>query len=116
MTDSTLIAGIDGHKAVVRYLVEHGADVNAHGGQYGNPLQAAATYNAEIVRYLVEHGADVNSQGGEYGNPLQAASYWGSEIIVRIWSNMGLMSMPRVANVGIHFKLQQIRMRKSFNT
>jgi ankyrin repeat protein len=45
MTDSTLMAVIDGNKTVVRYLVEHGADVNAQGGKYGNPLQAAVTEN-----------------------------------------------------------------------
>jgi ankyrin repeat protein len=31
----------------VRYLVEHGADVNAQGGFYGNPLQAAVTKNTK---------------------------------------------------------------------
>jgi hypothetical protein len=38
-----LMAVIDGNETVVRYLVEHGADVNAQGGFYGNPLQAAVT-------------------------------------------------------------------------
>ena len=71
----------NGSLEIVRYLVEHGADVNHQGkNQYlflfmnndtafsGNqnwtPLYWAAwNGNLEIVRYLVEHGADVNLQG-----------------------------------------------------
>jgi ankyrin repeat protein len=84
MTDSTLMAAIDGNMTVIRYLVEHGADVNAQGGEYGNPLQAAVVWNCiEIVRYLVENGADVNAQGGECGNPLQAAVTMNRVEIVR---------------------------------
>jgi ankyrin repeat protein len=71
---SPLLTAIEFQKeTLVRCLVENGADVNAQGGFYGNPLQAAATTNIEIVRYLIENGADVNAQGGFYGNPLQAA-------------------------------------------
>jgi hypothetical protein len=75
-TDESLLlmAIFDGNKTAVRYLVEHGADVNADGGKYGNPLEAAIIENhVEIVRCLVENGADVNAQDGKYGNPLQAA-------------------------------------------
>jgi hypothetical protein len=84
-----LMAIIDGNKIVVRYLIEHGADVNAQGGKYGNPLQAAVTGSrAKIVRYLVENGADVNAQGGEYGNPLQAAATKNLEIVRYLVENI----------------------------
>jgi ankyrin repeat protein len=79
---SLLLTAIEFQKeTLVRFLVENGADVNAQGGKYGNPLQAAATENVEIVRYLVENGADVNAQGGRYGNPLQAAATKNVEIV-----------------------------------
>ncbi|KAJ7939563.1 hypothetical protein B0H13DRAFT_2300244 [Mycena leptocephala] len=55
-------------------LLEHGADVNAEGGHYGNAMQAASGRgDIEIARLLLEHGAEVNAQGGKYGDALQAA-------------------------------------------
>ncbi|KAK4085199.1 uncharacterized protein Triagg1_189 [Trichoderma aggressivum f. europaeum] len=65
-------------------LLERGADVNAPGGEYGYPLQAACAQSdrsqtvttSEIyqaVKLLLDRGADVNAKGGKYGNALQAA-------------------------------------------
>ena len=67
---------------MVKYLVEHGADVNLllQTGWYGSALTAAAAGGStETVKYLVEHGADVNLllQTGRYGSALAAAAYWG---------------------------------------
>jgi len=70
---------------VVRVLLEHGADVNAQGGNYGTALQIASVMgHLEVVRVLLEHGADVNAQGGEYSNALQVASTSGCLEMVRI--------------------------------
>lgn len=66
-------------------LLKRGADVNAPGGEYGYPLQAACTQGERIgrtttdseiyqaVKLLLDRGADVNAKGGKYGNALQAA-------------------------------------------
>ncbi|KAI0100295.1 ankyrin repeat-containing domain protein [Nemania sp. FL0031] len=58
-------------------LIKMGADVNADGGKYGYPLQAACNRysdgNAVEIGLLLDKGADVNAQGGVYGNALQAA-------------------------------------------
>jgi ankyrin repeat protein len=35
-------ASLQGHEAIVKLLLEKGADVNAQGGHYGNALQAAS--------------------------------------------------------------------------
>lgn len=50
---------------VVRLLLEKVSDVNAVGGLYSNPLQAASYCGREaIVRLLLEKGADVNLEDG----------------------------------------------------
>ena len=67
-------AAARGHEFVVQLLLEHGADVNAHGGHYGYALQTAASAGYEsIVRLLLDHGADVNASGGGHGNALYAS-------------------------------------------
>jgi ankyrin repeat protein len=51
---------------IVLLLLERGADVNAHGGQYGRALQTAFAHKREqIARLLIENGADVNIQVGQ---------------------------------------------------
>jgi ankyrin repeat protein len=73
-------ASAQGYKAVVRLLLDKGADVNVQCGQYGNALQAASYGGHEaVVRLLLSKDADVNAQGGMYGNALQAASAGGHE-------------------------------------
>jgi ankyrin repeat protein len=68
-------------------LLKAGADVNAIGGQYGTPLQAAAwAEDMETVRILLNAGADVTSEvaiSGFYGTALQAAAAVESVEIVR---------------------------------
>ncbi|KAH8834343.1 ankyrin repeat-containing domain protein [Flagelloscypha sp. PMI_526] len=70
------IASMCGKLDVAQFLIEAGADVNAVGGEYGTPLQAAASAHwadVNMIRLLVQHGANVNTVGGEYGTALQAA-------------------------------------------
>ena len=51
-------ASLRGHEKIVRMLVDHGADVNAHHEDFGTALQAAATEGHEsIVKILLAHGA-----------------------------------------------------------
>ncbi|KAI1742781.1 ankyrin repeat-containing domain protein [Xylaria scruposa] len=61
-----------------RLLLDMGANVNAEGGEYGYPLQAACTNsrNKSKVELLLSKGADIKAQGGKYGNALQAACYF----------------------------------------
>ncbi|RFU81477.1 hypothetical protein TARUN_742 [Trichoderma arundinaceum] len=65
-------------------LLRRGADVNALGGDYSYPLQAACTYNEanekyQVVELLLDRGADVNVKGGKWGNALQAACWYERE-------------------------------------
>lgn len=68
-------------KETVHWLLDNGADVNAEGGQFATPLQAAMVGRPwckkqevlDIVKLLMRKGARVNQQGGKYGTALQAA-------------------------------------------
>ncbi|KAJ7604359.1 hypothetical protein DFH06DRAFT_1487687 [Mycena polygramma] len=74
----------------VRFLLDHGADVNTAGGEYGNALQSAASKgHMDIVHVLLDHGADVNAAGGRYGSALQAAASDGHMVIVRLLLEKG---------------------------
>ncbi|KAJ7487896.1 ankyrin repeat-containing domain protein [Mycena latifolia] len=70
---------------IVRLLLNHGADVNATGGEYGSALQAASELgHIEIVHFLLDNGADAKAKGGKYGSALQAASRSGYMEIMRL--------------------------------
>lgn len=61
--------------AMVKLLLEHGANPDLQKGKYGNPLQEAAMEgDLELVKLLVEHKASINYSGGRHGSPLVAAS------------------------------------------
>ncbi|KAH6888428.1 hypothetical protein B0T10DRAFT_488158 [Thelonectria olida] len=64
---------------LAQQLLEEGADVNAHDGSNGTPLQrAASTENMEMARLLLKHGADVNMNEGHDRTPLLAAASRGN--------------------------------------
>ncbi|KAL3422946.1 Ankyrin repeat domain-containing protein 50-like protein 3 [Phlyctema vagabunda] len=74
-----------GHQKIVGLLLDHQADINIQGGEYGTALQAAsAEGHKDIVQLLLDHQADINIQGGEYGTALQAASARGYKDIVQL--------------------------------
>ncbi|KAJ7824521.1 ankyrin repeat-containing domain protein [Mycena olivaceomarginata] len=84
-------ASAPAHEAVVRLLIEKGADVNLRAGAFGSALQVAAYYDHQsIPRLLIKNGADVNFQdGGPFGNALQAAAYDGHTGLVRLLLGLG---------------------------
>lgn len=83
-------AAYRGLEAIVRLLLDKGADVNAQGGEFGNALQAAALSRHEaIVQLLLDKGADVNAQGGYYGTALQAAARRETEAVVQLLLDKG---------------------------
>jgi hypothetical protein len=60
---------------VERLAAADPTSVNALGGTFGTPLQAASAMGAlESVRSLLQYGADINMQAGTYGTALQAAA------------------------------------------
>lgn len=96
---------------ILRMLLDAGADVNAKGGEYGYPLQAAVVAESwdwdwhwhwqnenirlELVELLLTWGADVNARGGKYGSALQAACELNVPGLVRLLLSRG--ADPNVA-------------------
>jgi hypothetical protein len=91
-------------KAILQFLIEAGANLNATGGYYGTAIQAAAAAapvdTKEVVEYLVQIGADVNIPGGRYGSPLQAALFFGNIEIAKYLILAG-------ADLAVQVKYQQ---------
>lgn len=69
------LASEQGLSCTVRYLLHHKLfNVQAYGGRYGTPLQAACVNGyLETVSVLIEFGANVNEHFGEFGTALVAA-------------------------------------------
>ncbi|KOS36610.1 hypothetical protein ACN38_g12632 [Penicillium nordicum] len=83
-------ASLNGHDKAVQTLLEHEADVNARGGEYGNALQAACfRRHDKAIQMLLERGADVNAQGGTFGNALQAACSIGHDMTIQMLLERG---------------------------
>lgn len=60
------VAAAAGQTAVVRLLIQHGADINASSKSGGTALFAAVrSKHVDIVRLLVEHGAELDVDGME---------------------------------------------------
>ena len=78
-------AAHQGHEAMVRALIELGADVNQARDEGATPLFIAAHKGHEaIVRALIGAGADVNKPwGGSVVTPLCSAAENGNEVTVR---------------------------------
>lgn len=83
-------AAFEGHEAVVRLLLDNGANVNGPHDKMGRILYSAIWGGEEqIVRMILDYGADINAKGGYNGNALQLASFFGKEQIVRTLLDYG---------------------------
>ena len=61
-----------------KLVKDHKADVNAQGGLFGTPLQAASAGGFDkVVRYLLDEGADPCLTGGIFGHALGGAAFSG---------------------------------------
>jgi ankyrin repeat protein len=65
-----------GQMEMVKFLIAHGAQVDAKSQGGSTPLvEAVAQNNVQISQYLVDHGADVNSKDEDGKTPL----FWAAE-------------------------------------
>ena len=83
------IAAKNGNMEMVKYLVEHGANVNRATDAGVTPLHLTALCgDLNIMQYLVEHGADVNRTANNEINPLIFAVMTGEENVVRYLASL----------------------------
>ncbi|KAJ3572718.1 hypothetical protein NPX13_g4955 [Xylaria arbuscula] len=77
----------------VRFLLDHGANVNIQAGKYGFPLQSACANKIGTRRamYLLQHcpDLDINAAGGIFGSALQAAACSGQADTVKLLLEKG---------------------------
>lgn len=84
-------ASVYGRTEIVKLLLAKNVNVNAQGGHFGYPLQAAIYgSHEEVVRSLLEHGADADRQGGHLGNALQCATSRSDINTVRMLLDLGV--------------------------
>jgi ankyrin repeat protein/uncharacterized protein YegL len=70
---------------IIKYLIEHGADVNAEtSDDFTPPLHLAIEYNfnVKIIKYLVEQGANINAETNNGYTPLHWAACNNSNVEV----------------------------------
>jgi hypothetical protein len=87
-----LWAAKQGHEAIVKLLLEKGADVGFEDGYYCyTPLSWAASNGHEaIIKLLLEKGADVESKDRRYGlTPLWWAAWEGHKAVVKLLLEKG---------------------------
>ena len=77
-------ASFQGHLEVVKFLVEHGAKINAKTGHGNIALMAAASGgNLEIARYLAGKGAIIDARNRPGQTPMMSAAIGGHVGIIR---------------------------------
>lgn len=94
----------------VRFLLVHGADVNAKAREHTALITAVKTEYSDGVRLLLEAGADVNGATEEY-TPLIAAAWIGNTEIIRL-----LLEAGANVNVAVKWKTPLIVAALAGNT
>ena len=84
-------ASLRGHLEVVRYLLEHGANVKAQDKDGSMPLHwASRKGRREVIRVLIQHKADANAQDKNKLTPLHKASSRGCADSARFFLEHGV--------------------------
>ncbi|KAH6960053.1 hypothetical protein BKA56DRAFT_647910 [Ilyonectria sp. MPI-CAGE-AT-0026] len=86
-----MVASYYGHRAVVKLLLEKGAEIEAKDSEHGRtPLWWAAESGHEAtVKLLLEKGADVEAKDADSQTPLWWAAHKGHEAIVKLLLEKG---------------------------
>lgn len=85
--DSTPLmeAASAGHLDIVKLLLNHNADVNAHCATGNTPLMfACAGGQVDVVKVLLKHGANVEEQNENGHTPLMEAASAGHVEVAKV--------------------------------
>jgi ankyrin repeat protein len=78
-------ASFKGHLQVVRYLLQHGVDVNARDSGQETPLLLASFQGrGDVVQCLLDYGANVDLRDQFLNTPLNLAADWRHFDVVRL--------------------------------
>ncbi len=84
-----MYAALYGDVAMMRLLIEHGADPKSHNNAGATALMWAAA-DLEKARLLIEHGADMNARSEDGRTPLIiAAGQFGTSAVVKLLLDRG---------------------------
>ena len=79
-----------GHRGIVQFLLEHGADTNIQGNEGESPIYLVAPWgDQEMVQLLLKHGAKVDLQDMHGHAALQRAITVGNQKMVQFLLNKG---------------------------
>jgi ankyrin repeat protein len=82
-----MMAALKGHAAMVKKLVERGADVNKPGWA---PLHYAATGgHLDVMEFLLEHHAFIDAESPNGTTPLMMAAHYGTTAAVKLLLDAG---------------------------
>jgi ankyrin repeat protein len=86
----------------LKFLLEHGANINQCSGKSGYVLHAACCKEnaSEVIKLLLDHGADLNARGGEYETAMQAAAFHGHLENVKLLLDLGADPMIKGGKYG----------------
>jgi len=89
-----MLAAWKGQGEAVRWLVEHGAEVNRPGKHWSALHYATFSGHEEIVRFLLERGADVNARTTNDSTALMITAREGHEDLARLLLQAGADPSP----------------------
>ena len=75
---------VAGDPAVVRLLLQHGADPSVWHAHRSPLISAASTGNVETAELLLNAGADPNEHEPGFPSPLEAARLWRCDAMVQL--------------------------------
>jgi len=104
-----------GHFKIVKYLVEHNADINAKNHDNDNDtslLWASQEGHFKIVKYLVKHGALINNINDYEYTPLYLAVAFGRIKIVKFLLKHGAFIKNKNENENRNIMFKNIVLKR----